>query len=730
MPSAFEQLHPGVQRQLYNMRWPELRALQVKAITAVNAGDGHFILSAATAAGKTEAAFLPVLSKIAGEPAGSIRAMYVGPLKALINDQFGRIEELCRYLDVPVHRWHGDVGASQKSKLLKQPAGVLLITPESIESMFVNRPTQLSHLLGGLRFIVIDELHSFLASERGTHLRSLLFRLARLTQDAHRLIGLSATIGEPAVAVEYLSIGARPVQLIADATAGESKLLQKIHVYLDRTPRDVDPEEEPAHEAEMANDIVKHCKGKTNLVFANSRSDVELFGEKARAIAAQDALPDEFLVHHGSLSADVRHDAEETMKSTSRTTRPATTFCTSTLEMGIDIGSVQQVGQIGAPSSVAGLTQRVGRSGRKQGTDRICRMYIRCRQPDEQGDFFDRLQPELLQTIAVSQLMIEKRLEPPVRPRMDLSTLSQQIISLIAETGGLPAALLYERLCTRGTFDEITRDVFARLLRQLGAEDIVEQAPDGTIILGLVGESLRKDKSFYAVFMSADEFTVLHDASKIGSVPEPANVGEHFVLAGRRWKVIALDEAHRQIHVVPSHGKRITRFSGGAGELHPLVVEQMRVTLQGLQTFPQLDRTGADLLLAAREFDRHTGVSLRSAVQLAENRTALMTWHGTRVHEVIVAMLASQGLAASDERVGLDVAAPIEAVRQVVASLATNPPIVDDLIDHTLIFRRRKYDGFLNDSLRSQEHGPSESEHADAIALLSVVSSDGPSPQA
>ena len=205
---AFYLLHPAIQRQLWDMKWTHLRPLQVEAIRAILSGRDHLILSAATASGKTEAAFLPVISKIADEPKGCIQALYVGPLKALINDQFGRIRDLCGHVEVPVHHWHGDVSATDKKRLIEHPGGVLLITPESLESLFVNRAPYLQKLFGRLKFVVIDELHSFLGNERGLHLRSLLCRL-RLVQQAgeiFRLIGLSATIGDLSVAQRYIQL--------------------------------------------------------------------------------------------------------------------------------------------------------------------------------------------------------------------------------------------------------------------------------------------------------------------------------------------------------------------------------------------------------------------------------------------------------------------------------------------------------------------------------------------
>lgn len=176
---AFDLLAPGVQRQLYAMGWPSLRPIQADAIRAFSGTGNDLLIMAETAGGKTEAAFLPVLSAISDEPSGSVRALYVGPLKALINDQFGRLEDLCTHLEVGVHRWHGDVPASRKAALVKEPGGVLLITPESLESLLINRTGHLERLFGGLRAVVIDEVHSFLEGERGLHLASLLVRLRR-----------------------------------------------------------------------------------------------------------------------------------------------------------------------------------------------------------------------------------------------------------------------------------------------------------------------------------------------------------------------------------------------------------------------------------------------------------------------------------------------------------------------------------------------------------------------
>ena len=205
---AFDRLDPALQESLYRMRWTNLRPIQVNAIHEVFDGKGDLLIAARTAAGKTEAAFLPILSTILAEPKSGIRAVYAGPLKALINDQFSRLEELCQEAEIPVHKWHGDVSSSVKRNMIERPSGVLLITPESIKSLFINHAQQLDDLFPRLSFIVIDELHSFIGNQRGGA-SSQLDPPARLQKSrAGPCAGLSATFGTELRAVrEWLQPG-------------------------------------------------------------------------------------------------------------------------------------------------------------------------------------------------------------------------------------------------------------------------------------------------------------------------------------------------------------------------------------------------------------------------------------------------------------------------------------------------------------------------------------------
>lgn len=704
---AFALLAPGVQQQLWRMGWTHLRPIQVDAIRHVICTDGHCVIAAETAGGKTEAAFLPVLSKISEQPLGSVRAMYIGPLRALINDQFRRVEELCGYLEMPVYRWHGDVEASSKSRLVKEPGGVLLITPESLESLFINRSSQLRRLFGGLRFVVIDELHAFLDNERGRHLQSLLSRLRGVCHpEAFRIVGLSATIGDIAIAQKYVDVDRPQLVHIIQDNSGDKELKYRMHAYLCEVADDNEKEEEEdgddavvAVMRAIATDLVEHCRSHSNLVFANRKSDIEIYADFGNEMCRRQRLQEFFLVHHGSLAKDVREDTEAEMKSA----RTRTTICSSTLEMGIDIGSVKMVGQIGAPWSVASLKQRLGRSGRKDGEPRILRMYIECEAPTPRSDLLNRLHLELVQAIAISELMLEGWVEPPRPAACDLSTLIQQCISVIAETGGLQASAMYDRLCAKGAFRSIEAALFAALLRSLGANDVVEQTPQGDLILGLHGEKIRAGRDFYAAFQSSVEFSVIHGDRLIGSLPMTSvpGVDHHLLLAGRRWKVVEVDPERAEILVQPARGRSAPRFDGSGGDIHPRIRRRMREVLSSTATYAYLNPLGGTLLDQARKTAREAGILNESLHSIAAGTTLWFTWTGSHIQTTLVAMLASRKIDATDRTIAIEVALPASELEEALSELADQPPDALTVASNVLPKERRKYDYLLTEELQN-----------------------------
>ncbi len=628
--------------------------------------------------------------------------MYVGPLKALINDQFRRIEDLCGYLDIPVFRWHGDVGASHKAKLVSEPGGVLLITPESLESLFVNRSEYLRKIFSGLRFVVIDELHSFLDNERGLHLRSLLHRVRRRMYEttegmSFRTIALSATIGDFAAGQKFVDLNHPENVSILKDEDDEKEIKYRIHGYrvpVQNSEKNKSNQVLP-HLREMAQDIVQHCKGHSNLVFANSRENVEIFADLAKQIAKKQHVADFFLVHHGALSTYIREDTEAVIKSD----RPATAFCSSTLEMGIDIGSVRMIGQIGPSWSVASQLQRMGRSGRRDGEARIMRLYVDCFEPSSKSDLFDGLHLHLIQAIAISELMLEGWLEPAHTPSGDLSTLTLQVISVISETGGIRADALYQQLCFKGPFSDIEPWLFRDLLLQLGQVDVIEQMEGGTLILGLHGEKIRKDRRFYAAFQTEEEYVVLNEGKKLGTLQIIPQCDDHLVFAGQRWLVTEVDLDRHEIHVVPAKGWKPPKFVGGPGEIHPKVRQKMREVLASDRVYIYLDNEAKSLLNDARHVAQSTNLCNEVLVPLGPSATAMMTWTGTRIQDTLGAIFQLSGMPFNDKGIGLVFKISTDELSSRMKKFPDFSEKASKVARQVWPRWRRKYDYLLNDDL-------------------------------
>jgi ATP-dependent Lhr-like helicase len=383
---SFSKLAPFIQEYIYTHGWTELRPVQIEACRLIFETDAHLLLAAGTASGKTEAAFLPILTLLHEQPTNTIGVLYIGPIKALINDQFERLNDLLKETDIPVWHWHGDVSQSRKQILLKDPKGILQITPESLESLLINKHSQLSRLFADLQFVIIDEVHAFMGTERGYQILCQLSRLSKFVKKAPRRIGLSATLGDYSSAAEWLQAGTDRQVIISDIPVAGRKLhLAVEHFYTPSCPPsqgELGGSIPPRSQAGISNDInpyykylFNHTKSRKCLIFANNRAETETVIASLRQIAADEGLPDIYHVHHGSISAKLRQAAEEGM----RNTTAAVTAATVTLELGIDIGQLERVIQLEAPISVSSFLQRLGRSGRRgERKDRTFFSVLRC----------------------------------------------------------------------------------------------------------------------------------------------------------------------------------------------------------------------------------------------------------------------------------------------------------------------------------------------------------------
>jgi len=701
--TAFSFLHPTIQEKLYKMQWEELRSIQKDAILELFTTDHNLIISAKTASGKTETAFLPILSQIVEKKEVGISAIYVGPLKALINDQFQRLEKLCELAEIPVFKWHGDVGSSGKAKFLKNPSGVLLITPESIESLFINHPNELSRLFGSLSFIVIDEMHSFIGSERGAHLKSLLSRVLHRSPKRVRLIGLSATFGDPELAKKWM-MPRNPDSITIIRDPDEQKEIKYlVRGYILAKPSKEKQTKEDLTASPVVEDIVRYFYGKTALIFVNSRELLEFYTDGTRNYLERKGLPDCFRIHHGSLSKSEREDTEDALKSN----RPTATFCSSTLEMGIDVGNVSHIGQVGAPWSVNSLAQRLGRSGRKEGEPSIMIMFI-IETESKDDSIVERMHPELLRAVAMSELMIGKWNEPPQIGYYHFSTLIQQILSIIKEHGGSTAEVLFDTLVKDGAFKNVRQEDFLQILRSMGAADLIEQDERGVLILGLEGERIVNNFEFYSAFTTPKEFSVIHKGGKIGSIQSAPDLETRrfLILAGRRWEILEIDFKRSEILVKPSKGGKVPKyFSGGGAEIHTRIREKMREIVTTDYVPAYLDSQAQTMLMEAQHAAREAGL-VENPFVVDGAHTYWFTWTGSAKHRTLFTLGREfMGLNVEDEEIalkfkGVTPSQILEKYKEILASCPSPEEIAEKFQGRT----SEKYDQYVPENLQIAEY--------------------------
>lgn len=676
---AYDRLDPQIRRWIREQGWTGLRDIQSEAVVEIMGGDGDVVIAASTAAGKTEAAFLPILTLVNGRTSPGLSVLYVGPLKALINDQFKRLDELCERLEVPVVRWHGDAPQSAKSRTLKQPSGIALITPESIEAMLIRRPADAARLMSTLDFIVIDELHYFMAGARGLHLASLLKRIDVMAARPARRVGLSATIGDLDAAREWLRPSMRERVTVVEGRGHSGELQLQIRGYVDHgDPPDEDEArddvlgEEDAEEPggkhairpaspppvmdRIADHLFATLRGQNNLVFAPARNLVEILADCLRTRSEEGGLPNEFFPHHGSLSKDLREPLEIRLKDEHL---PTTAVCTSTLELGIDIGSIASVAQIGAPRSITALRQRLGRTGRRQGTPSVLRIYVSEAAVEDTTSILDRLRPGIVRAVAAIRLLTKRFVEPPATS-VELATgLLHQTLSIIAEKGGARADAIHKTLSGPGPFASVTSADFIELLRHVTSKAVrlVEQAPDGTLMLGERGEALVQAKEFYALFESGPEWKLVVGAKPLGTIPltNIVAVGNLVVFAGRRWQIEGVDERRKMLQVVPHKGGRVPMFERRQGEAsHDRLITEMREVYRGDDIPAFLDATAKDLLAEGRQAYQLLNLDDRSTVSDGGDLN-FFVWRGSEFSAVLAVVLAMAGLNAEPHDFGVTI---------------------------------------------------------------------------
>lgn len=637
---AFDRYAPFVQEYIYQNHWENLRSIQVAAADAIFNTDENVLLTASTASGKTEAAFFPIITLFSEDMPSSVGCIYIGPLKALINDQFSRLNDLCAEADIPVWHWHGDVAQSHKAKLMRHPSGILQITPESLEALLLHKHAAIAKLFGDLRFVVIDEVHSLLRGDRGGQTLCLIERLSRIAGVNPRRIGLSATIGDPEGTGEFLSLGTGRKTIIPKIDAKGSKWrLSMEHFYVKDAQAAEDKQipgalpvlEEKTDDAPVNADpgigyIFEHTRGKKCLVFVNSREECEMVTTTLRHYCELNHEPDRFLVHHGNLSASYRETAEGIMKDDSQY---MTTVTTATLELGIDIGRLERAFQIDAPWTVSSFLQRMGRTGRRELPPEMW-FVIREDEPEVRAMLPTTIPWKLLQGIALVQLYLEERwVEPPRLDRLPFSLLYHQTMSTLASCGELSPRALADRVLRLHYFHRITQEDYRVLLRHLIATDHIQQTEQGGLIVGLAGERVINSFKFYGVFQESEEYTVRSESQELGTVVSPPPVGEKLAIAGHVWQVLDVDHKRRLIYCRQVKGSVPAYFGQCPGDLNTKILTRMRRVLQEDRQYPYLMKNAVARLEQARFTAAHSGAAEKPLINLGGNMWCLLPWVGT-----------------------------------------------------------------------------------------------------
>jgi len=605
---SYDQLSYGIRKYIREQGWRALRPIQNAAISRILVSEDNFILASKTASGKTEAAFLPILSKLNFNEPG-ILVLYISPLIALINDQFYRIEELCSELDIEVTKWHGEANRTLKNKIVENPHGILMITPESLEAMFINKPYDVKRLFSNLKYIVIDEIHSFIGSDRGTQLKSIIARLRLKNHHRFCIVGLSATIGS------YDE---------AKCFTGEA---ERTKILLDKTHKDSEVSFayfEGENEQELPLSLLKNIYNETInnrvLIFPNTRGRVEEVAVKLRKLSSRLRGHGNYFAHHSSIDKDRREQIESFAKESNGV--PFCITCTSTLELGIDIGGIDEVIQIDSTFSVSSLIQRAGRSGREDG--KCSKLHLVATR-----------KWSLIQAMACWLLYKKGFIEPPEICEKPYDILVHQSLSIIKSSGGIDIDLLVNNIHENAAFVQVDVQEVLEILHYLISTNIVERLRN-ELIIGVDGEPIVNSRDFYSVFKTVNNFEVIHKGARIGELPlsPQLTIESNVLLSARIWKIVDIDNKARKIFVVPALDGKKPVFFGEGGDVNNKITEEMFTIIFSNANYEFLDTACSDVLKMVRS-DFHCFADalnfMERPVILKEDKCYFYPFIGSRV---------------------------------------------------------------------------------------------------
>lgn len=656
--NIFYRFAPFIRDYIYRNKWEELRGIQVAAAEIIFDTDDDLLLTSGTASGKTEAAFLPVLTELWEEPSHSVGALYVSPLKALINDQFERLEELLEEADIPVTKWHGDASPTLKKKLIQNPRGVMQTTPESLESLLIRNSSNAYRLFSDLRFIIIDEVHYFMDNDRGLQLLSVLERLQRIIGFTPRRIGLSATLGDPTNAEKWLETGTERscVTPKVEEKGRKIRLAVRFFPIAEKLPqKDSKVLLENYYEY-----LYESTRGKRCILFSNSKGEVEENIAHMKRLSEKNRGNDCYLVHHANISPALREFAEQRMKSGEL---PVCTGATVTLELGIDLGHLERIVQTGCPLTVSGLVQRLGRTGRRGGVGEMF-FAFRWDMSLPQNEFYKDINWDFVMCAAMILLYTRERwVEPMYLPKLPYSLLFHQTMSIIAASGAVQPKDLARQVLTLKVFKNVSKEDYLCLLRHLLENGQLERSQEDGLMIGEKGEAVVNNYEFLAVFSVPMEYTVRCGSEVVGTVQNPFPPKSQFALAGNAWEVTELDKKNLEIFVKKIEGISANMWTDVGNEyVHTKVMKKMLEVLRSDEDYAFLDESAKKRLSDIRRLCRNSAANVveapnaigggtltegeRMVLPIGETAYAVFPFLGTRGTMALVFALRERGFAA------------------------------------------------------------------------------------
>jgi ATP-dependent helicase Lhr and Lhr-like helicase len=619
--SHFDLLHPALQHHIVNsLGWRDLRPFQEAVIPRIVAGE-HLIILAPTAGGKTEAAFLPILSRMLSEDWQGLSLLYLCPIKALLNNLESRLHRYCGLVGRNAALWHGDVSTADRKRIQRDAPDCLLTTPESLEVMLVSPNVDSSNLLQNVRAVIVDEIHAFAGDDRGWHLLSVLERVTRLAGREIQRVGLSATVGNPELLVDWLAGSCSGPRGIALPPAPQDR------------PADVKLDYVGSFQ-NAAVVISRVGRGEKCLVFVDSRSGAEKLGAELRALGVTT------FVTHSSLSIDQRRQAEAAFASRS----DCVIVATSVLELGIDVGDLDRVIQIDSPSNVSSFLQRMGRTGRRPGSPRNC-LFLATR--DE----------SLIQAMGLVALWERGFVEPVIPPPSPLHILAQQLMALTLQERGIGRRTWYEWVKRMPGFALIPAATRERIVEWMLTQEILWE-DEGILWFGKRGEEEFGRKHFLelvSVFVSPPLFSVLHGRQELGFVDEMTFFGKQsdprvLLLGGRAWRVNHLDWQRRVAYVEPADSVGRSRWQGQGQVLHYDLCQSIKFVLASEEMSERWSHRVRDRIGVLREEQAWLESANTAVVSDNDGRLCWWTFAGQRANHVLAQRLS--GLTSSNVKAG------------------------------------------------------------------------------